>query len=433
MSNFSFENRLEQKQVLLPSLILEMKLISMNSIELEQYIKEKSEENPFIEYEENYEEIIKYFPKYDNNLISSSDLLDKTDHQYESIFDYFKNELEYYEISEEEKNYALLLIPYLSKNGMLTKKLTDIAKELNLPFHLLENGKICIAAIDTKGYASENLKEMILAQIWLSDNDQSLFLFDALFDNYEDIISKNFNKLIKKGFNKEDIENIVNLMTEIIQIPPPIVHEISNYIVPDAVVTIKEGKISYKIIEPFKFNIYKYQLKESNPEFKKMLNDAKNLNNALILRKSTFETFMKYFVIFQQEFFFKGEKYIKPISQKEFANKIEISESTLSRIVNNKYIDTPFGIYPLKYFFSASYSKKLGKKTSENTQSRLQVINAIKEIIENEPKDNPYSDEEIVEILSKKGYYISRRTCSKYRDIAGIPSKQLRKGVIKKS
>jgi len=433
MSNFSFENRLEQKQILLPSLILEMKLISMNAIELEQFLKEKSEENPFIEYEENYEEIVKYFPSFNNNLISTTDLIEKTDHQYDSIYDYFQNELSFYEISEDEKNYALFLVPYLTKNGMLTQKLTDISKDLDIPFHLLENGKVCISSIDTKGYASESLKEMVLTQIWLSDNKDSLFLFDVLFDHYEEVLYKNFNKLKKAGFNDDEIEKIMKLMTEIVQIPAAIIQENSNYIIPDAIITVKDDKISFKIIEPFKFNVYKYQIIDSDPDIKKLLNDAKNLKNALNLRKSTFETFMKFFIILQQEFFLKGEKYIQPISQKDFAKKINLSESTLSRIVNNKYIDTPFGIYSLKYFFSASYSKKQGKNASSNNQSRIQVINAIKEIIDNESKDNPYSDEEIVEILIKKGYHISRRTCSKYRDIAGIPSKQLRKGVAKKS
>lgn len=430
MSNFSFENRLEQKQILLPSLILEMKLIAMNSVELEQFIKEKAEENPFIEYEENVEEISGYIKNISRKEISSSDIIDKTNHQYQSIYEYFLNELNFLEVQEDELENALLLVPYLSSSGMLKKKLEDISKELDIPYYLLENAKVCLSSIDSKGYCSESMKEMILNQIWLSENKESLYLFDIIFNYYDEVLYKNFGKLKKVGFDDKKIEKIIKLMTEIIQIPSPIVDNDNQYIIPDAIIKIKEGKVIFKIIEPFKFNIYKYNFTESSSELKKLLSEAKNLNNALNLRKSAFETFMKYFVILQQEFFFKGENYIHVISQKEFAKKIEISESTLSRIVNNKYIDTPFGIYPLKFFFSASYSKKSGKNASTNAQSRTQIINAIKKIIEEEPKEKPYSDEEIVEILSKKGYYISRRTCSKYRDIAGIPSKQLRKGVI---
>lgn len=431
MSNFNFENRLEQKQVLLPSLILEMKLLAMNAIELEQFIKEKAEENPFIEYEENIEEMTRYFSSIYKNEISTSDILDKVSYQYESLFDFFQNQLSLYELDQKEKENALLLVPFLSNSGILQEKLSDISKKIDVSIYDLENGKIYLSMIDAKGYGSENIKEMILTQIWLSEDKDSEFLFETLFNHYDDILFKNFGKLHKAGYNNKQIEKIINLMNKIIQIPSSIINSFNNYIAPDAIIKVKDGKIVYRIIEPFKIYINKYQIVDFSDEIKKFLMEAKNLNNALKLRKSAFESFMKYFVILQQNFFLNGEKHLTPISQKEFASKIDISESTISRIVNNKYIDTPYGIYPLKFFFSASYSKKSGKESNKNIQSRNQVINAIKEIIANEQKDNPYSDEELVEILSKKGYYISRRTCSKYRDIAGIPSKQQRKGVTK--
>lgn len=435
MSNFNFENRLEQKQILLPALILEMKLIAMNAVELEQFVKEKAEENPFIDYEENSEKIAEYLSTYNNignSEFTSSDLIDKTKHQYDTIYDYFENELNFFDITNDEKELALLLVPYLSNNGILKEKLENIAKQIDVPYYKLENGKIALLAIDSKGYGSENFKEMILTQIWLSEKKESLFLFDALINHYDDILYKNFSKLKKYGYNEKDIDKILNLMIEIIHIPDSIIQKNENYIIPDAIIRIKNGKIVYKIIELFNLYLNKYQISDYSDDIKKLFNEAKNLDKALSQRKSTFENFLKHFVILQQNFFYKGEKYIHPISQKDFAQKIGISESTISRIVNNKYIDTPFGIFPLKYFFTSSYSKKMGKIDSSNIQSRNLVINAIKEIIRDEPKDNPYSDEEIVEILRKKGYYISRRTCSKYRDIAGIPSKQLRKGVIKK-
>ncbi len=431
MNNFKFENRLEQKQILVPSLILEMKLLSLNNLELEQYIKEKSEENPFIEIEENEEDIIKYFPKYNDKLVSSSDLLDKTFHQYETIYEYFENELNLLEVNEQEKNIALLIVPYLSNNGMLNKGLEEISKEIDVPYYILENGKVCICSINNIGYCSENLKEMILNQVWLSEDPQSLYLFDILFSNYEDLINKNFSKLKKAGFSDEEIGKILNLLSDIITIPSTIIDKNTNYIIPDAIVRTKEDKVIYKIIEPFKLTFYNYKIKGYEGEIKKLYNEAKNLNNAYNTRKNLFENFMKYFTFLQYEFFFKGENYIRAISQKEFAQKINISESTLSRIVNNKYIDTPFGIYSLKYFFSSSYDKKKGKNNSTNNLSKIQIINSIKQIINEEPKDDPYSDEDIVEILRKKGYYISRRTVSKYRDLAGIPSKQFRKGVTK--
>lgn len=432
MSNFNIENRLEQKQILLPSLILEMKLISMNLLELDQYIKEKSEENPFIEYEENQDDFITYLPKLTNTTnISSSELIDKTSHQFQTLYEYFNNELNLIEIPSEEIEYALLLVPYLSENGMLKEKLEEISKKLNFPYHLLENGKICISSIDSKGYCSESFKEMVLTQVWLSENKESEYLFDTLFNYYDLIINKNFTKLNKIGFSNKEIDKIIKLMMDIIHIPPPIIENNEGYIIPDAVIKIENGKVNFKILEPFKFSFYKYQFKDLSDESKKLYDEAKNLNQALNLRKSAFETFLKYFVIFQQEFFFKGEKYIQPITQKEFAKKIDISESTLSRIVNNKYIDTPFGIYPLKFFFSSSYSKKKGRVNAENVQSRNQIINMIKEIIKEEDTEKPFSDQQIVEILRKKGYYISRRTSSKYREIAGIPPKNLRKGVKK--
>jgi len=460
MSNFNLENRLEQKQLLIPSLLLEMKLLQMNVLELDTYLKEISEENPFVDYEENMDALSNYLQNQSISTISANEVLDKVFSSNETPYEFFKNQLNYIDASSQEISTALNLIPYLNDYGGLSKNLKEISVELSIPYFMLENAKVILESIEEDGWGYESFKELALIQIWLSDKVDSDKLFDFLFENFDNFTQKKLIFFFKHGYKISDIEYYIKLFTDIVFLPSIDSGIKEKYIIPDAVVFVKDGRVHYNCIEPYKVYLYtknnpENKETENNPEnnssnivelpledeisknlksdsqLKKYYNDAKNLKFALQSRKDAFNIFMKHFVILQQEFFFKGPAFIHPISQKDFASKIGISESTVSRIINEKYIDTPFGIFSLKHFFSATYNKKEGLKAKSKTQSRTVIIDEINNIIKNESRDKPYTDEAIVELLEKKGYNISRRTVAKYRELSGILPANLRKELKK--
>ncbi|HQQ20039.1 MAG TPA: hypothetical protein PK520_08110, partial [Exilispira sp.] len=190
MSNFNLENRLEQKQLLIPSLLLEMKLLQMNVLELDTYLKEISEENPFVDYEENMDALSNYLQNQSISTISANEVLDKVFSSNETPYEFFKNQLNYIDASSQEISTALNLIPYLNDYGGLSKNLKEISVELSIPYFMLENAKVILESIEEDGWGYESFKELALIQIWLSDKVDSDKLFDFLFENFDNFTQK---------------------------------------------------------------------------------------------------------------------------------------------------------------------------------------------------------------------------------------------------
>ena len=150
---------------------------------------------------------------------------------------------------------------------------------------------------------------------------------------------------------------------------------------------------------------------------KKKLDDAKWFIEAIKQRQNTLQNTMNAIIDFQREFFMDGdETKLKPMVLRNIAEKANLDISTISRVVNCKYIQTHFGIYPLKYFFSEGLLNEDGEEVSTR-----EIKNVLTQIIDNEDKRSPLTDESIVEALSEKGYKVARRTVAKYRDQLGIP------------
>lgn len=164
-------------------------------------------------------------------------------------------------------------------------------------------------------------------------------------------------------------------------------------------------------------------IKETITFVKQKLDAARWFIDAIKQRQQTLLKTMKAIVDFQREFFLDGdESKLKPMILRDIATKIEMDISTVSRVANSKAVQTDFGIYPLKYFFSEGIATDSG----EDASSR-EVKNILRELIENEPKNSPLSDDKLEKLLNKKGYNIARRTVAKYREQLNIPVARLRK------
>lgn len=435
---YSIDQNLQQKQILSPQLYLQLKILSLNSLDLFQYLKKKEEENPFITVETNTDIEVKdnVKIKYANEEESFTNRVIKKIFEPENIktffentvifkksfVDYFEEYFELFDLDEEEKLNALSLIFYLNSKGILIKKIEEISKELNISLFSVENAKVILQSIDKKGIGSQSLKELFLIQIHLSNLDYDNKLFNFIMNYWDNFINKRWKKIEKNGITFEEINKYKKEIEKIVDLDPlnDFDYSQSQFVIPDIII-VKEAD-DLKIVFNNFFNVkldksYK-KMKIKNSEIEDKIKETEQIEIALNKRKKILHSFIQYFILYQQEFFYKGPKYIKTISQKEFANKIGVSISTISRIISNKYIQTDFGIYPLKYFFEVVKNKKLGGEQKEYSKQKL--MDEIKNIIENEDSEKPYSDKKISEILKNKGFNVARRTVAKYREMLGI-------------
>ena len=210
---------------------------------------------------------------------------------------------------------------------------------------------------------------------------------------------------------------------------------------PDFVLKIQSGEVSFEMP---RFNIPELRInrkyaqmlekanggsdrekKEASAFVKGKIDSAKWFIEALKQRQNTLSKTMQAIIDFQQAFFHSGDDCdLKPMILEDIANMTGFDISTISRVVNSKYIETPFGIYQLKYFFSEGLINKAGEEVSTRELKKV-----LQETVDSENKQKPYTDEQLVAVLAEKGYNVARRTIAKYRDQLGIPLARLRKSL----
>ena len=261
-----------------------------------------------------------------------------------------------------------------------------------------------------------------------------------MVDKYLEHLEKGKYKEIVKGLHisDEEMKNILQFIRTLEPLPGRnFVTETPKYVIPDVRVTIKEGEFHIILndedipvlgINPF-FNKIKSSSKQGEEKEAKLfvtssINDAKWFIKSINQRNNTLLKVCKAVVEFQREFFRRGSKYLVPLTLKDISQEIGVHEATVSRITNGKYVQTEFGIFELKYFFTNSIS---GSGSTGSRFSKEGVKQIIKEIIQNEGGEANLSDNRIVDILANRGIKIARRTISKYRKELGIMSSFQRK------
>jgi RNA polymerase sigma-54 factor len=267
-----------------------------------------------------------------------------------------------------------------------------------------------------------------------------------LKDLYEEFTKKHFDKIQRKlDISDEDFKEVMNLIKRLSPKPGISSSENTptNYIIPDFIVTSRDNKVEVflntknapdlRISRSFSEMLETYDkgdkknkhIKETVTFVKQKLDAAKWFIEAIKQRQMTLQKTMEAIVAHQYGFFLDGdESKLKPMILKDIAERIQMDISTVSRVASSKSVQTDFGTYPLKYFFSEGISTDSG----EDASSR-EVKNIIKELIEKESKAIPLSDDKLEKILTKKGYNIARRTVAKYREQLGLPVSRLRKEV----
>ena len=453
----SYNLNLEQTQKLImtPELRQAIQLLQYTSLELNEYILKELEENPMLELEQPIMETEKvelsepdkeididwkeYFEKYDD--ISYKPEIDKNikEYNYESFVSYMPtlkehliSQLRLIDIDDRKFKICEYIIQNIDDNGYLETDISEIAKTLNEDTGKVEAMLKIIQGLDPIGVGARDLEECLFLQV----KEYNYPIIEDLIKNHlKDIAFNKMTKIAKEmELSLEDLQKACDFIKKLEPKPGRTYGGNSNevkYIVPDATIKYLDGEYII-IVNDYTGprlninNFYKDLLKDAGDKettafLQEKLNSATWIIKSIDQRRQTIYKVVESILKHQMAFFEKGEKHLVPLTLKDVAEDIKMHESTISRATNGKYVETPRGLFELKYFFSAGLNSQLGDISSTSVKA------TIKEIIDNENHKKPYSDQQIVDLLKDKGTIISRRTVAKYRDELNIPSSTLRR------
>ena len=436
-----------------PELRQAIQLLQYNSLELHEYLEKELEENPLLEMENVPTEIEhveieakepdidwkEYLERYDD--ISYKKEKDKNlkDYNLESftsyeptLKDYLIGQLRLIKTSEKEYIIAEYIINNIDDNGYLITSLEEIAEFASTNISEVEAMLQIIQTFEPNGVGARNLKECLLLQI---KNDDNQLINHIIHNHLEDIGNNRIAKIAKENnLDIQEMQSICDYIKTLEPKPGRVFRSSSEnvkYIIPDATIQVVDGE--YIIL----VNDYTGPRLNINNYYKNMLNQTgdkqifgylqNKLNSAMWIiksieqRRNTIYKVVESILKFQNKFFKDGEMFLVPITLKDIALDIDMHESTISRATNGKYVQTPRGLYELKYFFT------VGLSSSDGDVSSTSVKAMIKDLIEKEDPKKPLSDQQISNQLEERGTRISRRTVAKYRDELNIAASSLRK------
>jgi len=474
--------KLKLNQKLSPQQIQLMKLIQLPTIDFEQNIQRELEENPALEIEENRNENIDedYSNSNDETLSDNEDInideylnYDDTPSyklNYSSNNENEKNEIPFasgpsftehltsqlntLKLDNKEKKIAEFLVGSIDNSGYIRQELNEIVDDLAFTQNLdvsiekLKNILSIVQQLDPAGVGAQSLKDCLIIQLKRKAvNDDIELAIDILEHSFEHFSKKHFNKLIAK-YNISE-ERLKAVIKEVEKLNPKPGNSYSStdrlieHIVPDFKIEIDNNnlvltlnnrnspilKISKEydeMLKGYKLDKNKTKSQKDAVQFiKQKLDSAKWFIDAVKQRQETLYVTMSAIMEYQKEYFITGdEKNMKPMILKDIAEKIEMDISTISRVANSKYVDTPYGTKLLKEFFSESMTNQSGEEIST-----IEIKKILQTIIESENKKFPETDEKLVKLLVNKGYKIARRTVAKYREQLNIPVARLRKEI----
>lgn len=438
-----------QKLSMTPELIQAIQILQFNSQELIDYVHNELLENPILEedkHEESDEVDIRekireaeYQEESFKQWEYSHDDEDYTYEQYASVedtlTDYLMEQLEFSDIKGIKAQIGRYIIEAVDDNGYLSLSIEEIAESMNVDEETVEDVLNVIQTFDPSGVAARNLRECMIIQLASKGllTEEIEYIIENMLEELADNKIANIAK--KLAMKTGEVQEISDLIKTLEPKPGRLFSsgETTKYVIPDIFVEEIGGEyvVSNNDTSLPKLMVSSYYSKlsaeaKSDEELNKYLTDR--FNSALWLiksinqRKQTIYNVACAVVKYQQEFFDKGEKYLKPLTLKQIADEVGVHESTVSRSINGKYMQSTRGVFELKYFFSSGVSADDGTGVSSNS-----VKSIIRDLINGEDHRKPYSDADMVVMLKEKGIDISRRTVAKYREGMGILSSSKRR------
>ena len=391
-----------------------------------------------------------------NNYSSDDDAYESPIVNEETFQDYLKQQLAYHDLDDKQLQIGEYIIGNLDDNGYLSRPIPNIVDDMlftmNVETTEEEVAEVLsiVQQLDPPGIAARNLQECLLIQLKRLQeesiyNDYSLSI-TIIKDFFEDFTKKHYDRIGKKlEVSNRELKPALDAILKLN--PKPADASSSNtknihYITPDFFVFVRDGKIELsldgrntpelhiskqylKMLEDFSKSKDSRNMQEAAQFVRQKIDAAKWFIDAINQRHNTLYITMKAIVDIQEEYFLTGdETKLKPMILKDVADKVGLDISTVSRVANSKYVQTPYGTHLLKFFFSEGITNEEGEEVSTREIKKI-----LKDCVENEDKARPMTDEQLMLILKDKGYPIARRTVAKYREQLGIPVARMRKKI----
>ena len=427
MSKFS--TKLRQKQSIVPQQIIKSRLLELSIDELEKDLENEIQVNPVLE-EKSIEE-----SKTSNH---SDPFLDQSSYELflanipesRDVTDDLITQIDTSDFDEKAKSIGREIIFNLDKNGFLDIELDLIADNHNIDIQNIDNIRKAIMDLNPKGVGCKDLQEYLIFQIGDLSSVANLIVenyFDEFLNQEKDRIKKEI------GCSDKDIDDAFMLISEQ-NFSPILDNDLGNEnIMPDAIIKQKDNQWLILINDRF---LNKYQIsqeyfdaamnsnssKEEKLFLKSHISDAQNILDTLHYRSNVLKDVIEQILLVQGDYLSSKAEFLNPLKLEDIAKKIDKDISSISRIVKNKYIDSPVGLISLKSLFSNTLIKKSGKTASANELKKV-----ISLIINDEDKKSPLSDSEVVKKLKEKDFMIARRTVAKYRKLLNIKNVNQRK------
>jgi len=469
--------KLEQR--LSPQQIQLMKLLQVPTMELDQRIKQEIEENPALE--EGSDELEDEFDNQDDTEENDTDdEFDLSDYIDDDIADYkthannqskddeerviplsgeqsfqekLSEQLHLLDLNETEFIIADILIGNLDESGYLNRDLEALVDDLAFSMNVITSEQEVksilglIQTFDPAGVGARSLQECLLLQInRKQDGDISRFTAKKILEDFfEEFTKKHYDKIaLKLEIEDKDLKDAIDEILRLNPKPGGSLRESAKnqlQITPDFVINETEGRLelslnsrnapSLKVSREYESMLRSYSEgakttksdKEAVSFVRQKLDGAKWFIDAIKQRQQTLLLTMNAIMNYQFAYFLSGdEAKLRPMILKDIAEIVNLDISTISRVSNSKYVQTNFGIYPLKYFFSESLSTDSGEEVSTREVKKI-----LSEAINSESKKIPLTDEKLMDLLNEKGYNIARRTVAKYREQLNFPVARMRK------
>jgi RNA polymerase sigma-54 factor len=367
----------------------------------------------------------------------SNDRFEGSSPQVETLYDHLEEQLSFLKLSEEEQLIGEYIIGNIAPDGYLSISVPEMASELNIEESKIEEVLRIIRRFDPTGVASRDLRESLLTQLREKGLEDSL-AYRIVDEHISDLEKKSILQISKMmGVTFERAQKAMEIIRSLNPTPthgrfdPAAVP-----VVPDLIIEkFGDGYLVYhndKNVPRLRINSgYRNLIRRGNTTSKdtkdyvrQKLDQAKWLLKSINQRRDTMIKVMEAIVDEQRDFFEKGPAYLKPLIMDDIAQKVGMNVATISRVSKGKYVQTPLGVYEIKYFFNSGIAREDGEDMSKRS-----VKQRIEEIIAGEDPAKPFSDQEIFRRLKEEGIRLARRTVTKYREELGIKPARFRKRI----
>ena len=438
-----------QKQKLAPRQVLQARLLQLNTVNLEQAILAELEQNPLLEQvepEESQEEEVKEETAVDDMDVSLEDMYSDESTYYFSeekkdmplpdrhtLIENMIDQLQDTKMDEHEREIAEEILWNTNERGYLDTDLILIADRYELLEEEITPILHKIQRLEPKGIGSRNLEECLMIQLEDEEGSLSHRIIHTCFD---DFMHKRYDKIRDRlDCSEEELHDAVEHISHLNPRPGEGYSDKFQTVIPDViiredgddwVITTNDGGLpELRISQAYEDNLENGSFNSEAKKFIKQKMDSANwFIEAVHQRRVTMVNVMRSIILFQPEWFAGNMDFLRPLKLQDVADKIKMDISTISRSTRGKFVDTPYGIFELKHYFTDSIELSDGR-----ILGTFIIKRALKKIIQDEDKHKPLSDDILAVELAKDGYTLARRTVAKYRDQMGYPVARLRKQI----